>query len=198
MSSSPNLRRSQNSAAGRHADAESAAVAATIEAENQVVWKRPNMRGSKCSINGYVRLGIVKTIIAELQSVGVGGFVSNAALHALFSNEVVRPDAQVDEFWFRIGHRLIRFSRYEYALVTGLRFGDSNFDVHGDDVPPEGSVYNRYLVLSHGGQMLDHIRDRFAGRYFREQPGDALKVAKVLCVCYLIFGVDGGKRIADR
>ncbi|KAL6541163.1 hypothetical protein OROMI_025046 [Orobanche minor] len=31
----------------------------------------------------------------------------------------------------------------------------------------------------------------------REQSGDALKVAKVLCVCYLIFGVDGGKRIAD-
>ncbi|KAL6529438.1 hypothetical protein OROGR_015061 [Orobanche gracilis] len=29
---------------------------------------RPNMRGSKCAINGYVRLGIVKTIIAELQS----------------------------------------------------------------------------------------------------------------------------------
>ncbi|KAL6586467.1 hypothetical protein OROMI_001455 [Orobanche minor] len=86
---------------------------------------------------------------------------------------------------------------YEYALVTGLRFGDSDFDVHGDDVPLEGSVYDRYPLLSRGGQMLDRIRDRFAGGYFREQSGDALKVAKVLCVCYLIFGVDGVKRIAD-
>ncbi|KAL6572479.1 hypothetical protein OROMI_013437 [Orobanche minor] len=201
MASSPNVRHSANSAIG--ADAESAVVAAadaiaasaaaTTEAENQVVWKRPNMRGSKCSINGYVRLGIVKTIIAEMRSVGDGtfrefresclghfireewgGFVSNAALHALFSNEVIKPDAHVDEFWFRIGHRLIQFSRYEYALVTGLRFGDSDFDVHGDDVPQEGSVYDR-----------EHI-------------GDALKVSKVLYVCYLIFGVDGGKRIADR
>ncbi|KAL6547911.1 hypothetical protein OROHE_009616 [Orobanche hederae] len=216
MASSPNVRPSPNSATG--ADAESAsAAAATTETENQVVWKRPNMRGSKCSINGYVRLGIVKTITAELRSVGDdtfrefresclghfireewGGFVSNAALHALFSNEVVRPDAQVDEFWFRIGHRLIRFSRYEYALVTGLRFGDSDFDVHGDDVPLEGSVYDRYPLLSRGGQMLDRIRDRFAGGYFREQSRDALKVAKVLCVCYLIFGVDGGKSIAHR
>ncbi|KAL6586574.1 hypothetical protein OROMI_001562 [Orobanche minor] len=148
------------------------------------------MRGSKCSINEYVRLGIVKTIIAELWSVGDdtfrefresclghfireewGGFVSNAALHALFSNEVVRPDAQVDEFWFRIGHRMIHFSRYEYASVTSLRFGDSDFDVHGDDVPSEGSMYDRYPLLSHGGHMLDRIRNRFAVDILESNPG---------------------------
>ncbi|KAL6581135.1 hypothetical protein OROMI_007058 [Orobanche minor] len=169
MASSPNVRPYPNSATGVDAEsttaaaavaasvaaaaaASAAAAATTTLAENQVVWKRPNMRGSKCSINGYVRLGIVKTITAELRSVGDdtfrefresclghfireewGGFVSNAALHALFLNDVVRLDTQVDEFWFRTGHRLIR-------LVTGLRFGDSNFDVHGDDVPLEGSV----------------------------------------------------------
>ncbi|KAL6560679.1 hypothetical protein OROGR_004238 [Orobanche gracilis] len=197
------------------ADAAAAIVGAA--AGNQAVWKRPNMRGSKCSINGYVRLGIVKTIIVELSSVGEntirefresclghfireewGGFVSNAALHALLSNEVVRPDAQADEFWFRIGRRLIRFSRFEYALVTGMRFGDSDFDIHGDDVHIEGIVYDRYPILSSGGQMLDRIRDRFATGYFRQQSGDALKVAKVLCVSYLLFGFDGGKHIADR
>ncbi|KAL6563529.1 hypothetical protein OROGR_002488 [Orobanche gracilis] len=199
------------------ADAASAATEDTAAAGNQAVWKRPNMRGSKCSINGYVRLRTVKTIIVELSSVGEdtirefresclghfireewGGFVSNAALHALFSNEVVRPDAQADEFWFRIGRRLIRFSRFEYALVTGMRFGDSDFDIHGDDVHIEGSVYDRYPILSSGGQMLDRIRDRFATGYFRQQSGDALKVAKVLCVSYLLFGFDGEKHNADR
>ncbi|KAL6527374.1 hypothetical protein OROGR_016464 [Orobanche gracilis] len=191
------------------AAADAAAAIVGAAAGNQAVWKRPNMRGSKCSINGYVRLGIVKTIIVELSSVGEdtirefresclghfireewGGFVSNAALHALFSNEVVRPDAQADEFWFRIGRRLIRFSRFEYALVTGMRFGDSDFDIHGDDVHIEGSVYDRYPILSSGGQMLDRIRDRFATGYFRQQSGDALKVTKVLCVSYLLFGPD--------
>ncbi|KAL6511753.1 hypothetical protein OROGR_021350 [Orobanche gracilis] len=199
------------------AAADAAAAIVGAAAGNQAVWKRPNMRGSKCSINGYVILGIVKTIIVELSSVGEdtirefresclghfireewGGFVFNAALHALFSNEVVRPDAQVDEFWFRIGRRLIRFSRFEYALVTGMRFGDSDFDIHGDDVHIEGSVYDRYPILNSGGQMLDRIRDRFATGYFRQQSGDALKVAKVLCVSYLLFGFDGGKHIADR
>ncbi|KAL6561494.1 hypothetical protein OROMI_017095 [Orobanche minor] len=48
------------------------------------------------------------------------------------------------------------------------------------------------------GADVRPYHDRFAGGYFREQPGDALKVSKVLCVCYLIFGVDGGKHIADR
>ncbi|KAL6503934.1 hypothetical protein OROGR_025857 [Orobanche gracilis] len=180
------------------AAADAAAAIVGAAAGNQAVWKRPNMRGSKCSINGYVRLGIVKTIIVELSSVGEdtirefresclghfireewGGFVSNAALHALFSNEVVRPDAQADEFWFRIGRRLIRFYRFEYALVTGMRFRDSDFDIHGDDVHIEGSVYDRYPILSSGGQMLDRIRDRFATGYFRQQSGDALKVAKL-------------------
>ncbi|KAL6518603.1 hypothetical protein OROGR_019105 [Orobanche gracilis] len=175
--------------------------------ETRAVWKRPNMRGSKCSINGYVRLGIVKTIIVELSSVGKdiirefresclghfireewGGFVYNAALHALFSNELVRPDAQVDEFWFSIGRRLIRFSRFEYALVTVMRFGDSDFDIHGDDVHIEGSVYDRYPILISRGQMLDPIRDRFATRYFRQQSGDALKEAHCLPVV-----VDAGR-----
>ncbi|KAL6560418.1 hypothetical protein OROGR_003977 [Orobanche gracilis] len=119
---------------------------------------RPNMRGSKCSINGYVRLGIVKTIIVEVSSVGEdtirefresclghfireewGGFVSDVALHAL------------------------------------MGFGDSDFDIHGDDVHIEGSVYDRYPILSSGGQMLDRIRDRFATGYFRQQSRDALK-----------------------
>ncbi|KAL6561544.1 hypothetical protein OROMI_017145 [Orobanche minor] len=176
MASSPNVWPSPNSATGADAESASAAAAAAAatETENQGCLEEAEYGGSKCSINGYVRLGIVKTITAELRSVGDdtfrefresclghfireewGGFVSNAALHALFSNEEVRPDAQ-------------------------------------------GSVYDRYPLLSRGGQILDRIRDRFASGYFREQSGDALKVTKVLCVCYLIFGVDGGKRIADR
>ncbi|KAL6554982.1 hypothetical protein OROGR_006240 [Orobanche gracilis] len=179
------------------ADAESSAAAATAtaDAENQgikmlniAVWKRPNMRGSKCPINEYVRLWISR-VLGTLSGRS-GGIVSNAALHALFSNEVVRPDAQDDELWFRIGHRLIRFSRFEYALVIGMRFGDSDFDVYEDDVPIEGSVYDRYPMLSGGGQMLDRIRDRFASGYFRQQTGDALKVDKVLCIWYLLFGPD--------
>ncbi|KAL6555011.1 hypothetical protein OROGR_006269 [Orobanche gracilis] len=72
-------------AASAAAEDTAAAAIAGADAENQAVWKRPNMRGSKCSINGY-----------------------------------------------------------------------------------------------------------------SQQSGDALKVAKVLCVCYLLFGFDGGKHIADR
>lgn len=173
------------------------------------------MHRSYCPINGYIRLRFPLSIRAELTSIGDdslsqftgscfghllregwGGFVSNAALHALFTREIVRVDARDDEFWFMIGHKPIRFSRLEYALVTGLRFGDSHFDVHGDVTPPVGSVFDRYPEVR-DGRPLDSIRDLFIGGHFRAQSGDALKVAKVLCAYYLIFGVDGGKYIAD-
>ncbi|KAL6510884.1 hypothetical protein OROGR_022008 [Orobanche gracilis] len=69
-----------------------------------------------------------------------------------------------------------------------MRFGDSDFDIHGDDVHIEGSVYDRYPILSSGWQMLDRIRDLFATGYFRQQSGDALKVAHCLPVV-----VDAGR-----
>ncbi|KAL6507489.1 hypothetical protein OROGR_023684 [Orobanche gracilis] len=63
---------------------------------------------------------------------------------------------------------------------------------------PRGACTIDILCSVVGGQMLDNIRDRFTDGYFRQQPGDALKVAKVLCIYYLLFDVYGGKRIADR
>ncbi|KAL6561583.1 hypothetical protein OROMI_017184 [Orobanche minor] len=52
-----------------------------------------------------------------------GGIVSNSAMHALFLNEVVRPNAHADEFWFRIGHQMIRLSRNDYALHVRVDSG---------------------------------------------------------------------------
>ncbi|KAL6555017.1 hypothetical protein OROGR_006275 [Orobanche gracilis] len=158
------------------ADAESSAAAATAtaDAENQAVWKRPNMRGSKCSINEYVRLGIVKMIIVEL------GIVGEDTIREFRESRVL------DTLSGRSGGLSLMLhcmpcsrTRFEYALVIEMRFRDSDFDVYGDDVPIEGSVYDRYPMLSGGGQMLDRIRDRFASGYFRQQTRDALKVDKV-------------------
>ncbi|KAL6536957.1 hypothetical protein OROHE_012541 [Orobanche hederae] len=171
MASSPNVRRSPNSATGADAesaataadaaaasaadaasaaaaaaDAASAAAAATTEAKNPVVWKRPNMRGSKCSINGYVRLGIVKAIIAELRSVGDdtcrdfresclghfireewGGFVSNAALHTLFSNDVnVGVACGPSASWFLMLHDASTLIDAE--VTFGCIYGILQFD----------------------------------------------------------------------
>ncbi|KAL6581212.1 hypothetical protein OROMI_007135 [Orobanche minor] len=121
----------------------------------RIVWKRPNMWGSKCSINGYVRLGIFKTITAELQSVGDdtfrefrdsclghfireewGGFVSNAALHALFSNEVVRPDAQDQTRWESFPWGLYSYQilvTYLSDVPTEVPAGlDPGYHLHGN------------------------------------------------------------------
>ncbi|KAL6511539.1 hypothetical protein OROMI_034699 [Orobanche minor] len=97
-------------------------------------------------------------------------------MHALFYREVVRPGRD-DEFGYPVGQRDIRFSRFEYAIVTRLRFGDSEFDVRTVVAPPAGGVYQRYLELRRR-IALDRVRDIFVDGHFRAQDGDALKVAK--------------------
>ncbi|KAL6513031.1 hypothetical protein OROMI_034646 [Orobanche minor] len=181
----------------------------------QVVWRRPLMRGMKSSINGYIRLQFVDMLRVELSAIGddfIDQFrasffghlirtgwcrpVPNATMHALFCREIVRPGRD-DEFWYHFGQHDIRFSRSEYAIVTGLRFDDSDFDVRTAVAPPAGGVYQRYSELRRS-IALDRVRDLFVAGHFRAQDGDALKVTKVLSACYLVLGVDGNKHIADR
>ncbi|KAL6513799.1 hypothetical protein OROMI_034511 [Orobanche minor] len=207
-----NLNRSATSSGS---DAASSDNHGRSDSSIQVVWRRPLMRGTKSSINGYIRLQFVDMLRVELSVVGDdcidqfrascfghlirtgwGGPVPNAAMHALFCREIVRSGSD-DEFWYRVGQRDIRFSRFEYAIVTGLRFGDSDFDVRTAVAPPAGGVYHRYPELRRS-IALDRVRDLFVAGHFRAQDGDALKVAKVLSACYLVLGVDGNKHITDR
>ncbi|KAH6812366.1 hypothetical protein C2S51_026128 [Perilla frutescens var. frutescens] len=74
-----------------------------------------------------------------------GGDVQKRVIHALMAYEVHAPDrARVGrEAWFHIHHSRLRFGPSEYALVSGLRFGNSTFDPHGDHIVPSRFVYHR-------------------------------------------------------
>ncbi|KAL3617378.1 hypothetical protein CASFOL_038791 [Castilleja foliolosa] len=63
----------------------------------------------------------------------------------MFSQQVIKEGADEDELWFLVGDEFVRFSKYEYALVTGLRFGPTSFDPNEDcDIPSEG-VYRKLI-----------------------------------------------------
>ncbi|KAL8552155.1 hypothetical protein ACS0TY_001009 [Phlomoides rotata] len=179
-------------------------------------WKRETLQTCKASINLYVRFTIIDDIKTELQIIGDEvyqefanscfghflrfhwqGFSCNVALHALLAREIRKADALDDEVWFCVGNQFIKFSKYEYALVTGLNFGPSPFDPNASHDPPEASVYGR---LFQGGRRitLDSIRERFICGDFRHSAADALKVAKVLFLYYVLFGVDGRHSAIDR
>ncbi|KAL3622981.1 hypothetical protein CASFOL_031797 [Castilleja foliolosa] len=61
------------------------------------------------------------------------------------AQQVIKEGTDEDELWFLVGDKFVRFSKYEYALVTGLRFGPTDFDSNADcDIPTEG-VYRTFI-----------------------------------------------------
>ncbi|KAL3646411.1 hypothetical protein CASFOL_011591 [Castilleja foliolosa] len=71
--------------------------------------------------------------------------IRGTAMHLMLSQQVIREGAHEDQLWFLVGDKFVRFSKYEYALVTGLRFGPTNFDPSEDcDLPIDG-VYMEFI-----------------------------------------------------
>ncbi|GFP84486.1 homeobox-leucine zipper protein hox32 [Phtheirospermum japonicum] len=159
----------------------------------QWIWKREAPQTTKVNIKLFSKRVIVEQIAEDLKLTGDGvyeeftnscfGFLMRfdtqgscccTALHFLFTHEVIKADAGPDELWYRVGGRFIRFSKYEYAFVTGLSFGPTTFDPSAEHHPPVSGLYLRY----YRGQMLtmDALRSDFTDEVFRESPADALKI----------------------
>ncbi|KAL3617209.1 hypothetical protein CASFOL_038956 [Castilleja foliolosa] len=113
---------------------------------------RPEFKEQRAVINGYVRLIHLAEIRSQLknnhaaytkfQGGCFGRYLEyctnknaqcpNTAMHAMLGQQVNRQGAGVDELWFRVGDQFLHFSKYEYALVTGQKFG-GEFAVSTDD-----------------------------------------------------------------
>ncbi|KAL3645715.1 hypothetical protein CASFOL_010895 [Castilleja foliolosa] len=171
-------------------------------------WKRNTLKRRKAEIKLYSKLTVVSQIDEELKLTGDGvhqdfsnscfGFLMGLdthgsccipALHYLFAHEVVKANADPDELWYRVGGRFIRFSKHEFALVTGLSFKPTTFDPSEKHDPPVNGLFFRHYK----GQRvkMDDLRSDFTKGEFRGSPDDALKVAKLLIFYFLLFGRDG-------
>ncbi|KAH6831749.1 hypothetical protein C2S53_008368 [Perilla frutescens var. hirtella] len=75
----------------------------------------------------------------------VGGNSCNNALHVLLSREVIIDGTEEHNIWFRVGETNIRFSPSEFALVTRLQFGGSDFDPSASHQISRRSFYSREL-----------------------------------------------------
>ncbi|KAH6823140.1 hypothetical protein C2S53_011313 [Perilla frutescens var. hirtella] len=69
---------------------------------------------------------------------------SGKALHALMAREISLRDAPNHEIWFNIGGKNIHFSYPEYALVVGLRFGSSDFELNTEQDANGVGVFLRF------------------------------------------------------
>ncbi|KAL3621595.1 hypothetical protein CASFOL_036507 [Castilleja foliolosa] len=107
------------------------------------------------------------------------------------SQQVIKEGAEEDELWFLVSDKFVRFSKYEYALVTGLRFGTTNFDPNAISRCPKKGVFRKFVdpenKYGKKGAPYDDVLDLFKKppKALRRSPEDLLKIAKVT---YHIYG----------
>ncbi|KAL3646338.1 hypothetical protein CASFOL_011518 [Castilleja foliolosa] len=129
--------------------------------------------------------------------------VPGTVIHLMISQQVIKEGADEDELWFLVGDKFVRFSKYEYALVTGLRFGPTSFDPNEDcDIPTKG-VYRKFIDLenqfSKKGVEYVFVLHLFKNppRHLKKSRESLLKIAKVLFVHGFIYAIDKRHKIAN-
>ncbi|KAL6577451.1 hypothetical protein OROMI_011727 [Orobanche minor] len=125
---------------------------------------------------------------------------SGKALHFMISRQVTpKPELYQTALWFKVQGRVLRFSRAEFTLITGLKFGPAKINpymlrekVSGD------SVYARLL----GGKAISpaDLRTQFVNKQFKVNKvvvkgteSEFLKLAKVLMASMFVVGLDTNK-----
>ncbi|KAH6818462.1 heptahelical transmembrane protein1 [Perilla frutescens var. frutescens] len=109
----------------------------------------------------------------------------------IFLREVIIDGAEEHGIWFRVGETNIRFSPSEFALVTGLQFGASDFDPSVSYEIPRRSFYSRELNKT--PLRVNDLLERF----MTYSLGDDVMVANVLFLHTMIFGYDQTHMIDD-
>ncbi|XP_017974535.1 PREDICTED: uncharacterized protein LOC108661596 [Theobroma cacao] len=99
-------------------------------------------------------------------------------MHYLMLRRINKPDATEVELWFAIGKTKARFSKREFCLVTGLKFGPlSTFIVNPFEALPRG-IRLRYWGLRKEVK-IQQVLDTFKEGQF-QQEGDGSKMALIL------------------
>ena len=127
----------------------------------QFTYKRSTELLVSVSINQYGKFKILHEITPTLERHGVlqdfvttcfGHFLnfdantlfSSKLVHSLLAKEIVVDGVEDDELYFGVGGRRLKFSKYEFCLLTGLKFGGRvHFPAYNNHIV-EGGVLQRY------------------------------------------------------
>ncbi|KAK0595727.1 hypothetical protein LWI29_009401 [Acer saccharum] len=121
-------------------------------------------------------------------------FFSGKLCHILLCRELNYPSARLNEMWFRIGERAIRFGKEEFLLVTRLRFGPMPVSVHPLPKAAQGNVHHRYF----GGSPtpLKDILGRLNRDEFDEVE-DVIKLGYVYFLSHVMLGREYRWKVPD-
>ena len=120
---------------------------------------------------------------------------SSKLVHNLLAKEIVVDGAGDDELYFGVGGRRLRFSKYEFCLLTGLKFGGrAHFPAYSNRIV-ESDVFQRYWP----SEKIDvvSLQSRLCEQdAMFSQRKDPLKMALVLFVERFLFGADYRKTVS--
>lgn len=107
---------------------------------------------------------------------------SSNLVHYMLLHEVHTGDAD-QEMWFLVGGNTIRFSRVEFALITGLKFGTFPLKVNGSD-RLEQTYFGKSSTFS-----LENLDEAFAKWDFDTIDDlDAVRLSLLYLTEWFLFG----------
>ncbi|KAK2664854.1 hypothetical protein Ddye_003428 [Dipteronia dyeriana] len=110
---------------------------------------------------------------------------SGGVIHHLLLRELDH-DWPTDEMWFLLGNHVVRFSKVEFNLITGLRFGVvPDISMY---VAVENSIHQRYFP-AHDEVSLDDLRVALTHGEF-QKAYDVLKLCLIYMLNWILIGVD--------
>ncbi|KAL6549996.1 hypothetical protein OROMI_020484 [Orobanche minor] len=125
---------------------------------------------------------------------------SGKVLHYMISRQVTpRPELDKTSLWFKGKGKVLRFSRVEFVLISGLKFGPAKINPYMmNDKIPVDSVYAR--LLDSTPILPVNLRTKFIDKKFKVKKvevkgseADYLKLAKVLMASVYVVGLDPNK-----
>ncbi|KAL3639528.1 hypothetical protein CASFOL_017435 [Castilleja foliolosa] len=167
-------------------------------------WTKEQLSKARLNcLRKFKLLGIIKEQLSKLNALerfeesvfghflrfDLNAYHNGKVLLALLGREVTVSGAAECERWYRFGGRNNRFGKVEYAAITGLRFGASDFNPDSSDhLPYENGVYR--LHFDGTAVYGDHLLEKFEECFFTE-PEEAVKVALILFAHFFFFAADG-------
>ena len=118
---------------------------------------------------------------------------SSKLVHAVRAREIVVDGAGQWEMYFGIGKVKARFSKHEFCLCTGLRFGQLAHVYTDTYHALNGGVHDRYF--GKGDVIAKDLFARFKEGNFMNKD-DAVKMALVFFVENILCGRDYRKKIS--
>ncbi|XVE81192.1 hypothetical protein DITRI_Ditri15bG0043100 [Diplodiscus trichospermus] len=174
---------------------------------NDFAWTREYARDYSAKIINHSKMKVlkdIKKIISALGQATINEFrttcfghmldfddeatISAVIMHQIIARQFTFAGVGPHEAWFRIREQSIRFSKVEFCLVTGLKFGDSTFDPNAEHVVGDNSLWR--TIFGSRTVQVDTLAQNFTNGIYSNDPTIAIKVALIIIAELILMGVD--------